>query len=139
MTISERIEYSKLRLEKSLYFLDSAKNTFNIGEYSTCANRAYYSVYYSIRAVLAFDHTEMVKHSGNISEFRKHYIKTGIFQIDFSDYIQELFDTRTQSDYDPVYTATRKEAEEQLLHASEIVDAIAIYLSQQYKNAANNK
>ena len=133
MTQIEKIEYSRVRLEKALDFLKAAKKTFEIGEYSTSANRSYYSVYYAIRAVLAFEYTEQSKHSGNISEFRKHYIRTGVFDIVFSDYIQDLFDTRTQSDYDPVYSTTKDDAEEQLQNACRIVKAITDYLNIRYE------
>lgn len=37
-----------------------------------------------MRAILAFDEIDMKHHSGIISEFRKRYIKTDIFEMRLS-------------------------------------------------------
>lgn len=56
-----------------------------------------------MRAVLAFDEIDMKHHSGIISEFRRRYIKTGIFETRMSEIISVLFDVRTDSDYDDFF------------------------------------
>ena len=52
-----------------------------------------------MRAVLALDGVDMKHHSGIISEFRKRYIKTGVFDASLSGLISELSDVREGSDY----------------------------------------
>ena len=49
-----------------------------------------------MRAVLAYDEIDMKKHSGVIAEFRRLYVKTGVFDGDMSKTISVLFDVRTE-------------------------------------------
>ena len=52
-----------------------------------------------MRAVLALDGVDMKHHSGIISEFRKRYIKPGVFDTSLSGLISELSDVREGSLY----------------------------------------
>ncbi|MCD8038005.1 MAG: HEPN domain-containing protein [Lachnospiraceae bacterium] len=65
---------------------------------------------------------------GNIAYFRKEYIKTGIFPNELSDIIGTAFEIRNASDYDDMYIATKKEAEEQIERAKYFLEAIAPYI-----------
>ena len=58
-------------------------------------------------AVLAFDEIDMKRHSGVISEFRRRYIKTEIFETRMSEIISVLFDVRTDSDYDDFFVISK--------------------------------
>ena len=88
-------DYSIRRLEKSADDLDTAEINYNAGKYNAAANRAYYSVYHAIRAVLALDEIERKKYSGNIGYFRENYIATGIFDKLFSETINICFHKST--------------------------------------------
>ena len=81
-----------------------------------------------MRAVLAFDGVDMKHHSGIISEFRKRYIKTNIFETRLSEIISVLFDVRTDSDYDDFFVISRKETLEQVQNAAYFLDAIETYI-----------
>jgi uncharacterized protein (UPF0332 family) len=133
MTRQERIDLSKIRLEKAEEFLLDAVDSATRGRFLTCANRSYYAVYSSIRALLILEHTEMVKHQGNISKFCRLYIKTGIFKDEFSEFLKSLFRIRLDSDYDPAYIIVKAEVLIQLDHAKEMVGAISSYLEEKYK------
>ncbi len=50
-----------------------------------------------MRAVLALDGLDFKRHSGVVSEFRKSYIKTGVFASDLSYIIDSLKDVRQSS------------------------------------------
>ena len=77
-------------------------------------NRAYYSIFHSIRAVLAFDGYDSKKHSGIIAEFRKSYIKTGIFHDELSTIIGRASEIRNASDYDDMFIASKEEPQKQI-------------------------
>jgi len=128
----EKIDLSKARLERSQEFLKASSDNVNMENYLTSANRSYYAVYLAIRALLILEHSEMAKHSGNISEFRRHYIKTGVFKAEFSGYLSSLFQIRQDSDYDPMFIITKSEVLLQLEHAKEIVLAVTDYLQKYY-------
>lgn len=82
-----------------------------------------------MRSVLALDGIDMKKHSGTISEFRRLYIATQVFDRSMSKTISQLFDIRTNSDYDDFYVASKTEVEEQVQDAEEFVETISKYLS----------
>ena len=60
-----------------------------------------------MRSVLAFDGIDMKHHSGIISEFRRLYIQTGIFDKSLSNTITLAYDMRTGSDYDDFYVISK--------------------------------
>ena len=94
------IELSNYRLEEAGNCIALAKKLVEMGEYKTAANRSYYAIFHSIRAILALDEIDFRKHSAVISYFRKEYIKTGIFDKSYSDVIGDAFFVRGKSDYD---------------------------------------
>lgn len=93
-------DYAQRRLEKSASDLESAEILYNAGKFDAAANRAYYSVYHAIRAVLALDDIERKKHSGNISYFRQRYISTDVFDRSYSETIKRAEALRNEADYD---------------------------------------
>lgn len=50
------------------------------------------------------------KHSGIIAKFREFYLKTDLFNKEFSDSISSLFRVRTASDYDDFYVVSKNDA-----------------------------
>ncbi len=82
-----------------------------------------------MRAVLALDEIDMKHHSGIISEFRRLYIKTKIFDTKLSTIISALFDIRTDSDYDDFYVISKEEVKEQLDNAEYFLNEIKKYLN----------
>ena len=66
-----------------------------------------------MRAVLAYDEIDMKKHSGVIAEFRRLYVKTGVFDGDLSKTISVLFDIRTEIDYDDFFIISQPDVIQQ--------------------------
>lgn len=92
------------------------------------ANRSYYAVFHAMRAVLAFDEIDMKRHSGVISEFRRRYIKTEIFETRMSEIISVLFDVRTDSDYDDFFVISKADTAVQIENAEYFVSSVRAYL-----------
>lgn len=103
-----RVDLSKYRLEQAKQCIASAEVLYGIDDYKGAANRSYYSIFHSIRSVLALEAVDFKKHSAVISYFRKNYIKTSIFKVELSDMITEAFDIRSDSDYDDFYLVSKK-------------------------------
>lgn len=82
-----------------------------------------------MKAVLALDGFDSKKHSGIISEFRKNYIKTGIFSTEMSDIISKLFNVRASSDYDDFYIISKEKVTKQYENAKLFVETVDKYLS----------
>lgn len=73
MTIEERRDLSKARFDRARDCLHTAKVNREISDYRAAANRSYYAIFHSMRAVLALEEVDMSKHSGVMAEFRKRY------------------------------------------------------------------
>ena len=119
---------SDLRMEHAIECLETAKKVLEFGDYKSAANRSYYAVFHAMRAVLAYDDTKKTKHSGIISDFRKLYIKTGIFDSEMSDIISNLFDIRTNSDYNDFFVVAKEDVKKQVAGAERFVKAVKQYL-----------
>lgn len=129
MQYDEKQALSRARLEHAAECLSAAESLLASGSYKSAANRSYYAAFHAMRAVLAYDEIDMKKHSGIIAEFRRLYIKTGIFDTKLSQIISMLFDIRTESDYDDFFIISKEEVAEQLENASYLFGEISDYLS----------
>lgn len=87
----ERKALSQVRMEHAVECLSAARSLLEVGGYKSAANRSYYAVFHAMRAVLAFDEIDMKHHSGIISEFRRRYIKTEIFETRMSEIRRDRF------------------------------------------------
>ena len=88
-----------------------------------------YSVYHTLRAVLALDDIERKKHSGNISYFRAHYIATGLFDRTYSETIKEAEALRNDADYDDEVIINPEEIAEIIRKATEFNKVASEYIT----------
>ena len=119
---------SKLRMENAEECLRDAAMLLQTGSYKSSANRSYYAVFHAMRSVLALDGIDRRHHSGIISEFRRLYIKTGIFSAEYSKIIEDQLIFRTGSDYNDYFVISREDAAAQTVSARRFLDAIEAYL-----------
>lgn len=129
MQADEKMSLSRVRIDNAEECLSAAKSLYEIGSFKSAANRSYYAIFHAMRAVLALDGIDMKHHSGIISEFRRLYIKTGVFDTELSIIISALFDIRTESDYDDFYVISKGEVKEQIDNAELFLKQIKKYLS----------
>ncbi len=135
MLSDEQIVLSKYRMEKAVECLNSAKHLFHIKDYSAAANRSYYAVFHAIRAIMALDGEDRKKHSGVISYFSEHYIKTSVFEKKFSYVIKEAFDIRQESDYEDFYMISESDVDEQIKNVTEFLATAQQYSEKRYGEA----
>ena len=126
-------DYSMRRLEKSADDLDTARINYKAEKYDAAANRAYYSVYHAIRAVLALDDIERKKHSGNISYFREHYIATDVFDRLYSETIKNAETLRNEADYDDMKIISAEDAFDVIEKARRFYNAVKEYVENRLK------
>lgn len=132
MQYEDKVSLSKLRLETSKECLKDSLVLINSESYKASANRSYYAVFQAMRAVLVFDEFDSKKHSGIISEFRKRYVKTNVFDVEISKIIDIQFSTRSHSDYDDFYIISKEEATNGFYEAEKMVSEVEKYLTQLY-------
>lgn len=125
----DRLGLAEFRMEKSRQCLITAQNTISDGDYTSSANRSYYAIFHAIRAIMALDSLDFKKHSAVIGKFRELYIKTGLFDIKYSNIVGEAFELRGDCDYEDFYVVEKQEVEEQLTNATSFVTAAEKYLA----------
>lgn len=128
MHLEEKRALSAARFEHAKECLEAAQLLLNAENYKSAANRSYYAIFHAMRAVLAYDEIDMKHHSGIISEFRRLYIKTGIFDAYMSTIISVLFNVRQDSDYDDFFVISKTEVVEQIENADAFLSKIQEYL-----------
>ena len=128
MELEKIKDLSKVRLEHADECISAAKSLLETGNLKSASNRAYYTVFHAMRAVLAFDKIDMKHHSGIIAEFRRLYIKTGIFDVELSRIISVLSDSRNDSDYDDFFVISKEEVAEQIKYATLFLEKIKVFV-----------
>lgn len=124
----EYVDLSLYRFETAEDDLESAKILYDNEKYKAANNRGYYAIFHALRSVLILDGFDSKKHSGIISEFRRRYIKEGIFSEEISKMLGSAFEVRTDSDYKDNYMVDREMTERQIENAEKVVGEIRKYL-----------
>lgn len=133
--VKRKKEYASYRLTRAKEEYETAVILFDAGHFRAANNRAYYSIFHAMRAVLAFDGYDSKKHSGIIAVFRKDYIKSGIFDVALSDIIGTASEIRNASDYDDMFIADKSETTEQIQNAKIFLDAIDKYVKKRLEES----
>lgn len=121
-------DVARYKFEQAKDDLETAKILLEAGKYKAANNRAYYSCFHAIDAVLAKEPIAFKKHKDTLSYFNKNYVHTEIFPRNIGRKISRLEIIRHKSDYDTFYIASKDDAAEQIEVAEEIVDLVKNYL-----------
>ena len=117
-----------MRIEKARKCIQAAEALIKIDAYADAASRSYYSIFHTIQAVLTTVGFSSKKHSGSISDFRRCFVKTGVFPPLYSDIVGDAFTVRNRSDYDIHYVVVRAEVVKQLENAKTFLAAVEDYI-----------
>ena len=118
---TEEIQANLKRADESL---SASEKLFNEKYFDFASSRAYYASFYAITALLLSEKLEFGKHSGVISAFHQHFVKTGKVDKQLGRDLNWLFELRNTGDYGVVIHVKRDEAKEAIRSANEIVRAI---------------
>jgi len=112
------------RLEQADESLEAAKTLMDKGLIRPSVNRAYYTMFYGVLALLSKGKQETSKHSGAIALFDKDFVKQGIFKKDFSRWLHDAFNLRQRSDYAAEYHVSKEEADKTLKNAEAFINEV---------------
>lgn len=131
---NETIEgFARYRLNKAKETLETAKMIFNEGkDFTSANNRAYYAIFYAIRAVLAIEETDFKRHKDVLAYFNKEYVNKEIFPKMIGRKISQSQRIREDSDYDDDYEPSLEKTEQQINTAGELVDLVEKYIDNYY-------
>ena len=105
------------RLEQAGETLDAARQLSDGGHYRDAVNRAYYAMFYCGLALLASKGLGASKHSGVLSLFNRHFVKTGEFPLEYGRHLQEAFELRQGCDYREFVQVSREQVQEAMTKA----------------------
>ena len=72
-------DFSQYRLDKAKETLNGAKILYDNKNYSGAINRAYYSIFYAMKAILALEKKDFKRHKDVVGYLNKNYVHTEVF------------------------------------------------------------
>jgi uncharacterized protein (UPF0332 family) len=118
----------KIIIDKADRSLKAAGRLIDADDFDFGASRLYYSLFYAMTGVLLTKNISASKHTGVISNFSKHFIKTGIFPKEFSKIISHLSRERQVGDYGFYFDINEDDLRKTMASAKEVLDKIKAYL-----------
>jgi uncharacterized protein (UPF0332 family) len=122
-------DVASYKLERAKDDFESAQLLLKSGKLKAANNRAYYSCFHAVDAVLALEPIAFKKHKDTLAYFNKNYIHTEKFPKDIGRQISRLEVIRHKSDYDDFYIASKSETEEQVMTAGNVIKLVEDYLN----------
>ncbi len=110
----ERKNLSLARLKRSKQHLKSARDLLRNDDFADSVSRSYYAIFQAARALLALEGMESRKHSGVISLFNRHFVKTGKLSKRLGVIVKDARRSREMADYTELAEFSREDAEEQI-------------------------
>ncbi|MFQ6067290.1 MAG: HEPN domain-containing protein [bacterium] len=120
----ERKELIRYRLSNGEEKLRSAKILLENGQFKDSTSRSYYAMFSAARALLVTRNLNSTKHSGIISLFNQHFVKTGLVDRACGRILMNAREIREKGDYGDFYLLSKKEAELQLKNAEIFIEEI---------------
>lgn len=107
---------------------------FNEGkDFLSANNRAYYAIFYAIRAVLAIEEIDFKRHKDVLAYFNKEYVNKEKFPKMIGRKISQAQRIREDSDYDDDYEPSFEKTEQQINTAQELIGLVEEYINNYYK------
>ena len=125
--------FANYRLERAKLDLSDAEFSYKNNRFLNANNRAYYSIFHAIRAVLALEKKDFKRHKDVLAYFNQYYIKTEIFPKMISKKISEASKVREDSDYDDEFEPSAEETKFQIETARELINLVEKYLESKSK------
>ena len=122
-------ELAKHRLEQAKEDLEAGKLLYDKNFYKLANNRSYYSIFHSIKAVLALEPVDFKRHKDVVAYFNRTYAATEKIPREIGRKLARLQQKREKSDYDDFYIASKEETMEQIENTKSVILAVKDYLS----------
>ena len=129
MSVKMSKELARHRLEQSKEDLMAAKLLYESELYKAANNRAYYSIFHSIKAVLAMEPIDFKRHKDVQAYFNKNYVSTEIFPKIIGKKIAQASAIREDSDYDDEFVVNADKTLEQINTAESLIEMVEQYIN----------
>lgn len=122
-------EFALYRLERAKEECETAELLYKENKLLAANNRAYYSIFYAIRAILAMEKIDFKRHKDVLAYFNQNYVKTEIFPRQMGRRIIMASKVREDSDYDEKYEPSLEATVLQIDTAKELIELVEKYLN----------
>ncbi len=122
-------EFALYRLERAKEECETAELLYKENKLLAANNRAYYSIFYAIRAILAMEKIDFKRHKDVLAYFNQNYVKTEIFPRQMGRRIIMASKVREDSDYDEKYEPSSEATVLQIATAKELIELVEKYLN----------
>ena len=133
LDVGTKMDVVRHRLNIAREDLDTATLTLEAGQYRAANNRAYYSIFHTICAVLAKEGVAFKRHKDTLSYFNKNYVQLEIFPRELGRKIVKAEEIRHASDYDTFYIASKEITAQQIETAKKILELAEQYMFMEEK------
>lgn len=117
------------RLEQSKEDLEASIALEKLKFYKSANNRAYYSIFHSMKAILALEPIDFKRHKDVLGYFNKNYIHTEIFPKQMGKKITKSIRIREDSDYTDEFIVKPEDTKEQIETAEELIKLVEEYIN----------
>lgn len=128
------IAFAKYRLERAKEDLSDAEYNYKDSRYLNANNRAYYSIFHAIRAILALERIDFKRHKDVLAYFNQYYVNTEKFPKIMGKKIAQARKVREDSDYDDEFEPTDEQTKMQIETARELIKLVEEYLEKIWEN-----
>ena len=125
----ERKSLSLARLKRSKQHLKSARDLLGNDDFADSVSRSYYAIFQATRALLALEGTESRKHSGVISLFNQHFVKTRKVDRQLGVILKDARRSREMADYTELAEFSREDAEGQITDAEFFIREVENFIA----------
>ena len=113
---------------KARKFIESAKVLIDVNDYDSAVSRTYYAMFFITEALFLTKNLAPKSHSGLISLFGDHFVKTNIFPKEMGRQLNGAYDKRLMGDYGTSIVIDKNEAQGLLNIGQDFIENIAEYL-----------
>lgn len=121
LSVKDKIEFSRYRLEKAKRLFQDALNLFNSGSYESSINRSYYAVLTASRSLLILRGIDPETHEGVKTMLSKEFIRTDLLPKEFGETFRSIQARRIDSDYGDYIEIGLNEASDSLKRTEEFI------------------
>jgi uncharacterized protein (UPF0332 family) len=113
-----------LEMEKANRFLKQAAMMCDMEQWDIAANRYYYACFHAVQALFVHNGLSTRRHSGMLTQFGLHFIKTGIIEDRLGAFLTRMEQLREKGDYNCLFDVTKDELLTFVEPAKELIEKI---------------
>jgi uncharacterized protein (UPF0332 family) len=128
LTKEEKQTLITYRLERANESVKAAQLLFENKLFIPAMNRIYYSMFYSVQALLILNEKAFSKHGQVKGYFNREFIKTGVFPKEFGIVFNAVFEYRQKFDYVDLLVPEKELISDYIAEAEKFIAKISSYL-----------